>query len=98
MSTQMHEPPPLLVGGAASSRLGSGRGLTRSSRVFPEQNAGVCLCHDAEPHDITTRPGWKPGELIVQLPAGWELRLRRVLRTMLDESLPNPREPGLTPG
>ena len=51
----------------------------------------------ARPHPITTKPGRKPGELVVQLPAGWDLRLRRVLRTMLDDALPDPREPGLTP-
>ncbi len=52
----------------------------------------------ARPQPITTRPGRKAGELTVQLPPGWDLRLRRVLRTILDESLPDPREPGLTPG
>jgi hypothetical protein len=52
----------------------------------------------ARPQPITTRPGRKAGELIVQLPPGWELRLRRVLRTILDESFPDAREPGLTPG
>jgi hypothetical protein len=52
----------------------------------------------ARPQPITTKPGRKPGELVVHLPPGWELRLRRVLRTMLADSLPDPREPGLTPG
>jgi len=52
----------------------------------------------ARPSPIVTRPGRKPGELIVQLPAGWELRLRRVLRTMLDDALPDARERGLSPG
>jgi hypothetical protein len=51
----------------------------------------------ARPHPITTKPGRKPGELIMQLPAGWDLRLRRVLRTILAESLPDPREAGLSP-
>lgn len=46
---------------------------------------------------IKTRPGKKPGEVIVTLPPGWELRLRRVLREMLGETLPDPREEGLTP-
>lgn len=47
---------------------------------------------------IRTRPGRKSGELIVTLPPGWELRLRRVLRELMgDESLPNAREKGLTP-
>ena len=51
----------------------------------------------ARPNPITTKPGRKSGELVVQLPPGWDLRLRRVLRTMLDDALPDPREPGLTP-
>jgi hypothetical protein len=46
---------------------------------------------------IRTRPGRKPGELLVTLPPGWELRLRRVLREMMGDALPNPRERGLTP-
>jgi hypothetical protein len=50
----------------------------------------------ARPNPITTKPGRKPGELVVQLPPGWDLRLRRVLRTMLDDALPDPREPGLS--
>lgn len=51
----------------------------------------------ARPSPITTKPGRKPGEYVVHLPPGWELRLRRVLRTMLDDALPDPRETGLTP-
>ena len=50
----------------------------------------------ARPNPITTKPGRKSGELVVHLPPGWELRLRRVLRTMLDDALPDPREKGLT--
>ena len=50
----------------------------------------------ARPNPITTKPGRKPGELVVHLPPGWDLRLRRVLRTLLDEALPDAREPGLT--
>jgi hypothetical protein len=47
---------------------------------------------------IRTRPGRKNGELVVTLPPGWELRLRRVLRELMgDESLPDPRARGLTP-
>ena len=47
---------------------------------------------------IRTRPGRKSGELVVTLPPGWELRLRRVLRELMgDEALPDPRERGLTP-
>jgi len=46
---------------------------------------------------IRTRPGSKTGELVITLPPGWELRLRRVLRELMgDESLPDPREKGLT--
>ncbi|MCC6848819.1 MAG: hypothetical protein IT294_09980 [Deltaproteobacteria bacterium] len=51
----------------------------------------------ARPYPITTKIGRKPGEYVVSLPAGWELRLRRVLRTILDDAMPDPREPGLTP-
>jgi len=51
----------------------------------------------ARSNPITTKPGRKPGELVVQVPPGWELRLRRVLRTILDEALPDARAPGLTP-
>ncbi len=51
----------------------------------------------ARTHPIATKPGRKAGEYVVQLPPGWELRLRRVLRTMLEDALPDPREVGLTP-
>lgn len=51
----------------------------------------------ARPHPITTKPGRKAGELTVTLPPGWELRLRRVLRHMLADTLPDAREHGLTP-
>ncbi len=51
----------------------------------------------ARPNPITTKPGKKSGELVVHLPAGWELRMRRVLRTMLEDALPDPHEKGLTP-
>ena len=51
----------------------------------------------ARPHPITTKPGRKPGELLVTLPPGWELRLRRVLKHVIADALPNPREKGLTP-
>lgn len=47
---------------------------------------------------IRTRPSSKTGELVVTLPPGWELRLRRVLRELMgDETLPDPRAKGLTP-
>ena len=51
----------------------------------------------ARPHPITTKPGRKPGELLVIVPPGWELRLRRVLKHVLADTLPDPREKGLTP-
>ncbi len=50
----------------------------------------------ARPHPITTKPGSKPGELLVTLPSGWELRLRRVLKQIDAEALPDVREKGLT--
>ena len=46
---------------------------------------------------IKTRPGSKPGELIVTLPPGWELRLRRIVRELMGDMLPDPRAEGLTP-
>ena len=49
------------------------------------------------PQAIRTRPGRKSGELIVSIPPGWELRLRRVLRELIGETMPDPREQGLTP-
>ena len=51
----------------------------------------------ARPQPITTKPGRKAGELTVLLPPGWELRLRRVLKHLLSDTLPDPRERGLTP-
>jgi hypothetical protein len=50
----------------------------------------------ARPQPISTKPGKKAGEYVVSLPPGWELRLRRVLRQILSDTLPDPREPGLT--
>ena len=50
----------------------------------------------ARPHPITTRPGPKAGELIVTMPPGWELRLRRVLKQIVSETLPDPRDPGIS--
>ncbi len=50
----------------------------------------------ARPHPITTRPGPKAGELLVTIPPGWELRLRRVLKQIVAEALPDPREPGIS--
>jgi len=45
---------------------------------------------------IRTRPGKRSGEFVVTVPPGWELRLRRVLKEMLGDQLPDPREKGLT--
>ncbi len=45
---------------------------------------------------ITTKPGHRGGELVVQLPPAWNFRLRRVLRSLLEETLPDPRAPGLS--
>ena len=50
----------------------------------------------ARPQPITTKPGRKAGELSVMLPAGWELRLRRVLKHILADTLPDPYEKGLS--
>ena len=51
----------------------------------------------ARPHPITTRPGSKPGDLVVSLPPGWELRLRRVLKALCGDMLPDAHEKGLSP-
>lgn len=50
----------------------------------------------ARPHPITTRPGQKSGELVVSLPPGWELRLRRVVKHLFTDTLPDAHEKGLT--
>lgn len=50
----------------------------------------------SRPQPIVTRPGGKSGEYVVQLSPAWELRLRRVLRQLLAEGLPDPREPGIS--
>ena len=50
----------------------------------------------ARPSPITTKPGRRADELVVRLPAAWELRLRRVVRELLAETLPDAREKGLT--
>src|SRR5438067_1049338 len=52
----------------------------------------------ARPQPITARPGRKSGEFTVVLPPGWELRLRRVLKEILKDTLPDPRQRGLTSG
>jgi len=46
---------------------------------------------------IRTRAGNRTGEMVVTLPPGWELRLRRVLRELMGDTLPNPRAEGLSP-
>ena len=47
---------------------------------------------------IKTRTGKRAGELVVSMPPGWELRLRRVLRELMgDDLLPDARAKGLTP-
>ena len=51
----------------------------------------------ARPQPITTKAGRRAGEFVVALPPGWELRLRRVLKEMMADTLPDPRERGLTP-
>jgi hypothetical protein len=48
------------------------------------------------PPAITTTLGRKPGELVVHLPPGWSFRLRRVVRSLVADTLPDPRERGLS--
>ncbi len=50
----------------------------------------------ARPHPITAKPGGKSGEFVLTLPPGWELRLRRVLKEILADALPDARTRGLT--
>lgn len=50
----------------------------------------------AHSQSIRTKPGRRSGEFVVTLPPGWELRLRRVLKQLTVESLPDPHEKGLT--
>ena len=49
------------------------------------------------PQPITTRVGHRPGELVISLPPGWELRLRRVLRTILADMPADAHGRGTTP-
>jgi len=49
------------------------------------------------PQPIKTKPGRSSGEFVVHLPPGWELRLRRVVRELMNEHLPDAREKGLSP-
>ncbi len=48
------------------------------------------------PQPITTKAGQRSGELVVELPPAWNFRLRRVLRSLLEETLPDPHAPGLS--
>jgi hypothetical protein len=51
----------------------------------------------ARPQPVKARPGRRHGEIVLALPPGWELRLRRVLRQLHADTLPDPREKGLSP-
>lgn len=48
------------------------------------------------PQPVKAKPGKTSGEFVVTLPPGWELRLRRVLKAMSLDDLPDPREPGIS--
>jgi hypothetical protein len=50
----------------------------------------------ARSQPVQAKPGKRSGEFVVSLPPGWELRLRRILKTIAAENLPDPREPGLS--
>lgn len=50
----------------------------------------------ARPQPVKAKPGKTSGEFVVTLPPGWELRLRRVLKAVAVDDLPDPREPGLS--
>ncbi len=50
----------------------------------------------SQANPIRVRPGERSGEFVVTLPPGWELRMRRVLRDLLPEPLPDPRERGIS--
>ena len=45
---------------------------------------------------IKTKPGRTPGEFVVTLPPGWDLRMRRILKELMADSFPDPHEPGLS--
>ena len=51
----------------------------------------------ARPQPIKVRPGKRSDEWILQMPPGWELRLRRVLAQVQGDTLPPVHEKGLTP-
>ena len=50
----------------------------------------------ARSQPVQAKPGKHAGEFVVTLPPGWELRLRRILKTLAAEAIPDPREPGLS--
>ncbi len=50
----------------------------------------------AQSQTIKARQGRRSGEFVVSIPPGWELRLRRILREIMSDSLPDPHEKGLT--
>lgn len=45
---------------------------------------------------VQAKPGKRAGEFVITLPPGWELRLRRVLKVLADDTLPDPREAGIS--
>jgi hypothetical protein len=51
----------------------------------------------SRPQPIKVRPGKRSGEWQLNVPPGWELRLRRVLSQVVGENLPPLHEKGLTP-
>lgn len=59
-------------------------GCLLAIRTMPRQNP------------IKTRPGHRAGEFVVTLPPGWELRLRRIIKQIVAETLPDPHATGLT--
>lgn len=50
----------------------------------------------SRPQPIKARPGKRSDEWVLQVPPGWELRLRRVLSQVLADKLPAVHEKGLT--
>lgn len=50
----------------------------------------------SKPAPIAAKPAGRSGDFLVSLPPGWELRLRRIMRELNAETLPDPREAGLT--
>jgi hypothetical protein len=51
----------------------------------------------SRPSPIKVRPGKNSGEWLINVPPGWELRLRRVLAQVEGDALPPRPEAGLTP-